>query len=391
MKRVIFLLVFFLFACSEKSSFINLDASIPSIVDGALMCNDANLCACIQCNPSNADNCKDGICQCGNQPACGDNQDCRFGQCITVDLTGQGCEFDDECNLGYECIEGHCTFVSCVDEVCDGIDNDCDGKIDNINNLPLSEYCFSVPVTSDHLTLPCQAGVKVCTNGVWSSCLGEIPPKSEGGFNSCNNVDDNCDGCVDSLLAGDQCVAPETGLFDVVFAIDVSGSMLPTIEKVKIAVNDFSDRYRNNSKIRFALILFPDPADKEYKVVLDFSTVNDLQTALALISIGDSSLSYEPTYDVLYDLFQNTTLVSWNQNAARIIIIFSDEEAQSYKTPVLIEQEVCDASSNGEAVFVYTNIFYRRSYDCFPVFDIKTDLDNFNVEIDTLVSDPCGE
>jgi hypothetical protein len=79
---------------------------------------------------------------------------------------------------------------ACVptDEMCDGKDNDCDSKIDE--EVP--------PMPCGNAAAPCKQGAKVCTNGTWSSdCPGEVGPQKEicdGMDNDCNGVpDEGCD------------------------------------------------------------------------------------------------------------------------------------------------------------------------------------------------------
>jgi len=62
---------------------------------------------------------------------------------------------------------------------CDGLDNDCDGLIDEA----ISQDCFSV----------CGKGQSQCVLGSWLACDAQLPSEEE-----CNGVDDDCDGLIDN-------------------------------------------------------------------------------------------------------------------------------------------------------------------------------------------------
>ena len=85
-------------------------------------------------------------------------------------------------------------------EVCNGLDDNCDGQVDE----NLTQACYTGPSdTIDPETgLPrgaCKPGVQTCAAGAWGACTGQVLPVPEacGSDGTGNGIDDNCNGLVD--------------------------------------------------------------------------------------------------------------------------------------------------------------------------------------------------
>jgi MYXO-CTERM domain-containing protein len=117
-----------------------------------------------------------------------------------------GTEGQGVCHAGSEvCTTG--SWGSCQGEVtpgpevCDGLDNDCDGDTDeDAAGNPLEQSCYSGAPGTEH-TAPCHAGTRVCSGGTWGACQNEQVPVTE----QCNGIDDDCDGDVDEGLGQTTC------------------------------------------------------------------------------------------------------------------------------------------------------------------------------------------
>ena len=143
------------------------------------------------------------------------------------------------------------------------------------------------------------------------------------------------------------------------FAVDWSGSMDDEIEAVKIALNRFATHFAAEEPLQWGLIIGPkefvEDVDETLVLVSNIAPFDQFLAAFAALGNEGMDTGSEMLLDALYLSVRNISqaanvdvdqtvwwrntastpekenfIINWRPNSERVVILFSDEEEQSY-------------------------------------------------------------
>ena len=254
------------------------------------------------------------------------------------------------CKNGLVYCDGH---IGPSEEICDGLDNNCNGTSDEGIANSTAIVCYEGPEGTMAIG-ECRAGIRYCTNGGFDvPCDGQVLPTDE----RCDNLDNDCDGETDEGF--------DNRGVDLVFVLDISGSFDDEIESMIQGIAPLLDD-PITSTFRFGLVVVGTAGNGEIRPPYQYARmVSDFVPAAEFLDILESSRSIqsaglEPTIDTMY-WTMNLYPFSWNPGVQKVIITMTDEIAQT-TIGVHCNEIATMAHDDGFQLFVFALPAHHNSF-----------------------------
>lgn len=234
--------------------------------------------------------------------------------CFCIEESLQPC-VAPTCGWGLQqCTEGAwgiCAGEVPQPEMCNRHDDNCNGEVDE----DLQQECYEGDFTQIGVGL-CRAGYATCSDGSWGTCVNQVLPDLE----FCDGLDNDCDGLVDNLERVFDKV-------DLVFALDVSGSMGVFVTGIVSAISNFALALQGTEH-QFSLVIYgSDQRGAAQKVI----PLSDLASFIDALGQSYTPGSLEPDLDVVYQIADPVNFLgfNWRVDATPMLVLAGDEEMQS--------------------------------------------------------------
>ena len=257
-----------------------------------------------------------------------------------------------KCDNGGLYCDGH---IGPTEETCDGLDNNCDGSIDEGVANTTAIVCYDGPDGSMAIG-ECRAGVRYCQDGGFDGpCDGQVLPIQE----ICDNLDNDCDGEVDEGF--------DTRGVDLVFIIDISGSFEAEITSMIEGITPLlDDPITSNFRFGLAVIGKHDsghhvPAIRRHSdMVTNFVPADEFLEYLQAMQLMDDG-GIEPSIDATMWSMDGSYPFAWGPTSQKVIILMTDEVAQTI-TGKNVSQVNLHAVDNGYQIFVFALPEHHASF-----------------------------